>query len=107
MQPREWQLHLGLHPRNPGNVKARSLPDAMVQQRRLTDPSLTAHDHSRALATTDLLQKPAQLVALCVPALQDRRAVSRHGQHPITPNTRVQPGHSLMRRRGPMRRTRD
>ena len=64
MQPGKRQLHLGLHAGDPGQSKARSLPGAMVQERRLPYPSLTAHDQSRALAATDHIQQPAQLVPL-------------------------------------------
>jgi hypothetical protein len=64
MHSRVGQFHLGLDPCDPGNLEVRSLPGAMVQERRLTNSRFTQHDKSRAFAGTDLIQQPPQLVLL-------------------------------------------
>jgi hypothetical protein len=72
MQANERQLHLGRHPGDPGNVNARGLGGAVIQQRRLSYSSLTTQDQSRALPSSDLIQQPAQFTLLRTPTLKDK-----------------------------------
>ena len=68
MQARKWQLHLRLDAHGLGNAEARSLANAMAQERRLAHPGLTANDEHLALARADVLEQPAQRFALADPA---------------------------------------
>jgi hypothetical protein len=51
-------------------VKARRLPDAVIQQRRLADPSLTPHDQGPTLAPADIPDQPVQYRAFIGPTEQ-------------------------------------
>jgi hypothetical protein len=78
VQARERQLHLGLHAGDPRHPEAGRLARAMVQQRRLADPSLPPHDQDRALAAADVLQQPIERSTLVDAAQKHRRPARGH-----------------------------
>ena len=60
VQPGERQLHLGLHPPGPDHPKPHRPAGRIVQQRRLPDPGLAAHDQHGAATPARLIQHPIQ-----------------------------------------------
>src|SRR3954463_15827851 len=70
MQAGERELHLGLDACDTGDATPRSLLGDVVQQRRLADPRLAAHDQHRALPGADALQLAVQRLSLVAASLK-------------------------------------
>jgi hypothetical protein len=70
MQAGERELHLGLDAGRRGDPAARRARDEVLEQRRLADPRLAAHDQDATLARPDAVQQPVQRLALAAPPAQ-------------------------------------
>jgi hypothetical protein len=61
---RKWQFHLGLHPHNPRDPKARHGSQDVFNQRRLSHPRLAMQHQDFAMAAPDILKTAKKLLAL-------------------------------------------
>src|SRR5438034_6729305 len=64
MQPREGELHLRLHARDPDDPVPRGPLGNVLQQRRLSDPRLATDDENTALTLARLCQEAVEGFAL-------------------------------------------
>ena len=81
LEPRERKLHLGLHSRRAGHAEPRRAPHRIVEECRLPDAGLTAHDQYLALTGPDPIEQLVEGLAFATPTPEG--CVSGHLRHPF------------------------
>jgi hypothetical protein len=74
----EGQLHLGFDARDMRDPKARRIPGAVLEQRRLPDTGFAPNHHDPALAFAHVLQEPVERLTLSGSAQQRGRTARGH-----------------------------
>jgi hypothetical protein len=78
VQRRERQFEFGLHTDDLGDATTGGLSRAVVQQRCLADPGLTADDQHSAFAATDTVQQAIERRALARAPAEGRHSWCGH-----------------------------
>jgi hypothetical protein len=68
MEPREGQLHLGLHARRPDHSTPRGACEEVIQQGGLADPGFASDDDRAARSGSGIREEAIELFALGAPA---------------------------------------